>query len=302
MATLPPVQQAVQPDDPAVAAAAAEHQAPSPSVRVVVRPRMLFEEERSASQLCVNPRSIDFFARDAPQLNAPYDHEYQFDDGVFRLDTPPHDIYEQNVSELVWHVARLGESATVACYGQTGSGKSYTMGSGSADQRGRAVGLLALAVRDIVSLLNSVGPPPTWSIQLQCVEVYQGEIMDLLNDEKERLHVKYDTDGSPVIPLVTNHEVKTASAAEQLFLSACARRITQSTEKNATSSRSHALFMLRVQLPVLDFSQPAKVGHMTFVDLAGTEGHGGPAEQRRRHLVERGDHDQPKLECAAQVR
>lgn len=114
------------------------------------------------------------------------------------------EIYSKCVEKLVEGSLR-GYNATVLAYGQTGSGKTYTMGTGfDRDIAETQEGIIPRAVRHIFSGIENIQSgnnkekePIQFSVAAQFMELYNEEIIDLLDPyNKGRLFkIHEDTSG-----------------------------------------------------------------------------------------------------------
>lgn len=166
-------------------------------------------------------------------------HRFRFD-MAFDSAQKTEAVYGACVQELVEHAMR-GGTATCLAYGQTGSGKTYTM-------LNEKNGVMILSLS---SLLQS-------AVKVSFYEIYSNNIYDLL-DNRKRIYAR-EKDGKVVIMGIVERSVSTVGEAMAHIRAGLASRMTGRTGANSTSSRSHAIFRVRVG-----------AGLLTFVDLAGSE-------------------------------
>lgn len=195
-----------------------------------------------------------------------YDFEF---DRVFDTAAQNTAIFEE-ISQLI-QSALDGFNVCIFAYGQTGSGKTFTMSSND--------GMIPCALRQIYSTskeLESRG----WSYTMvgSFIEVYNEEIRDLLGEEgkssstatkKHDIHhdtVKCET----TITNVTTLELNSQDQVEGILEQAMARRSVASTSANERSSRSHSVFILKLQGYNSITGERSK-GTLNLVDLAGSE-------------------------------
>lgn len=101
-------------------------------------------------------------------------------------------IYNTCIRQLIEGCLQ-GYNATVLAYGQTGSGKTYTMGTGlEADQQSGhlsdTIGILPRSVHHLFTGIEHLREeavqngrtPPDFRVQAQFLELYNEEIIDLL--------------------------------------------------------------------------------------------------------------------------
>ena len=215
-------------------------------------------------------------------------------------------VYEC-VKPLVGNVL-AGKNATVFAYGQTGSGKSYTMGTTCAtDDAASGTGVIPKAMRDMFARIEAAKEQKETRVVATFVEIYGNEIKDLLagdagdpydgthsiaglderdytpNSKAKRLAalrkqgckiVSGESTKDKTAQVTGCVEVVVGSAAEAMaVLSAgTAHRTTGGTKMNSHSSRSHAVFTVKVVTQ--DLTQPGRppvVARFHFCDLAGSE-------------------------------
>jgi kinesin family member C1 len=166
-----------------------------------------------------------------------------------------------------------GKRACIFAYGQTGAGKTHTMfGGATEDERG----IVPRAVEHLFSKLAQLSEHGwTAEVETEFLEVYNDSIRDLFaptsaSSSASKVAVKVDRDGSS---RVTGHKtVPVSNAPELLELlhTASLGRTTASTAMNATSSRSHSIFTLKVSTRHVGSGQ-SREGILNLVDLAGSE-------------------------------
>ncbi|GLD99633.1 hypothetical protein PINS_up008359, partial [Pythium insidiosum] len=171
-----------------------------------------------------------------------------------------------------------GFNVTVIAYGQTGSGKTYTMGNAAptttaltrlftahqpqpephdSDLAARAgeisehEGLIPRFLHHLFTQLQEDADNGTCEVSVSFLEIYGEEIHDLLDasrvarDAPDSLQLRESRAGVWVQGL---KEVKVSTrkeAIDQMQLG-CMRRITGSTEMNEHSSRSHAVYTVKI--------------------------------------------------------
>ncbi|NXD30096.1 KIFC3 protein, partial [Spelaeornis formosus] len=161
-----------------------------------------------------------------------------------------------------------GYNVCIFAYGQTGAGKTYTM-EGTAANPGinqRALQLLFSEVR---------GKAADWdyTITVSAAEIYNETLRDLLGKEpQEKLEIKLCPDGSGqlYVPGLTEFRVQSVEDINKVFEFGHIKRVTECTNLNEHSSRSHALLIVTIR--GLDRSTGLRTtGKLNLVDLAGSE-------------------------------
>ncbi|XP_041975160.1 kinesin-like protein KIF21B isoform X2 [Aricia agestis] len=218
-------------------------------------------------------------------------------DYAFEPSAGQSDVYDTCVRRLV-QAALDGYNATVLAYGQTGSGKTYTMGSGwegegevGEDRRG----IIPRAIRDLFAGADARADearahghlPPEFSVQAQFIELYNEDIVDLLDPAKDpvakgNLRITEDGCGGVRVVGASMRAVRGVAEALAALRAGALARTTAATNMNSTSSRSHAVFTLLLRTRRLATDQdereedaPEQYETLTakfhFVDLAGSE-------------------------------
>lgn len=169
-------------------------------------------------------------------------HTFSFD-MAFGEEHTTEDLYGSCTRGLILH-ALQGGLATCITYGQTGSGKTYTM-------LNEANGVMLIGLKEILR---------TSRIRVSFYEIYANNLFDLLNGHK-RIHAR-ENEGKVEMIGLSEHAVETIQDAVRILRRGLEGRTTGKTGANNMSSRSHAIFRIRLEMGG---------GAMTFVDLAGSE-------------------------------
>ncbi|XP_076346255.1 kinesin-like protein KIF21A isoform X3 [Tachypleus tridentatus] len=227
------------------------------SVKVAVRIRP--QIPREIIDMCHVCTSV---SAGEPQVWLGKDKAFTFD-SVFDMPTLQETVYNTCVKNLI-NGCFEGYNATVFAYGQTGSGKTFTMGTGfdlsvNAEERGivpRAVEHLFRVIHERQQEAREKGePPPEFKVTTQFMELYNEEIIDLLDAAKEteermkKSHIKIHEDSKGDIYTVgmTTCSVTSPEETLQCLKVGALCRTTASTNMNVQSSRSHAIFTMHVK-------------------------------------------------------
>eukprot|EP00521_Asterionellopsis_glacialis_P009471 CAMPEP_0195287496 /NCGR_PEP_ID=MMETSP0707-20130614/4530_1 /TAXON_ID=33640 /ORGANISM="Asterionellopsis glacialis, Strain CCMP134" /LENGTH=694 /DNA_ID=CAMNT_0040347251 /DNA_START=117 /DNA_END=2201 /DNA_ORIENTATION=- len=241
----------------------AEH----PRISICVRKRPVSDKEREQndhdSVTCLHPTAwvhnakfrVDGITKYLDHSSFAFDHA--FDENISTTD-----VYRYSTMPLIDFVCSgTGGRATVFAYGQTGSGKTYTM-----------EGIQELVAEDLFLLLSDEDADPkscsmeNTSVTVAFFEIYGGYIQDLLN-ERNRLKLLEDGKGEIVVTGLEEFEAHDPMQLLDLLESGNSQRTTHATEKNDTSSRSHAI----CQIHLRDKKTSRLRGKLSLVDLAGSE-------------------------------
>ncbi|KAK3103464.1 hypothetical protein FSP39_019440 [Pinctada imbricata] len=227
------------------------------SVRVALRIRpQLAREKIDMCQVCTS------VVPGEPQVTIGNDKSFTFDH-VFDIATIQETIYDTCVRKLI-DGCFDGYNATVFAYGQTGSGKTYTMGTGfDINTPEEEVGIIPRAVDHLFrgieqtrrDAIEKSEPPPDFKVNAQFIELYNEEILDLLDTTRDpdsrgrKSHIKIheDATGGIYVVGVTTKPVSSLEDTIQCLKNGALSRATASTNMNTQSSRSHAIFTLHIK-------------------------------------------------------
>ena len=133
-------------------------------------------------------------------------------------------------------------------------------------------GVIPRAVKDLYDNIQ-IKCDSNAIVELSYMEVYNEEIRDLLcNDpaaNAKQLRIRETLNGEVYVRGLQARTVGNPGEIGKLMDEASARRVVASTKMNATSSRSHAICVLRVKGVLEDSSKFQS--KLTLVDLAGSE-------------------------------
>ena len=226
--------------------------------------RIMFPDEDESKQIEVRgPEETSSLGKVTTKK---YDFEF---DRVFDTTAQNSVIFEE-ISQLI-QSALDGFNVCIFAYGQTGSGKTYTMSSED--------GMIPQALRQIYSTskeLESRG----WKYTMEgsFIEVYNEEIRDLLGEEgksekaaTKKHEIHHDTIRcETTITNVTTLSLDSQDQVEGILEQAMSRRSVAATSANERSSRSHSVFILKLQGYNTITNEKSK-GTLNLVDLAGSE-------------------------------
>lgn len=267
------------------------------NIRVVARVRPVLGRKETSCvaadadgcTITVQPppqRGVDGSARASPPLSFTFDR-------AFGPTAAQASVFEE-VGELV-ESAFDGYHVSILAYGATGSGKTFTM-HGSAHEDESLDGIIPRATTALArEKTQREREGWQYTIDASAVEVYDERIYDLLALPSEKrgaaqqcpaLELRsaalagatgeaefdraFDDDGGPEIEGLTYWPVdpRKPAAIAKLVERAATVRTTRTTALNDRSSRSHAVFRLRVR-----GRRPGTLtlGSLVLVDLAGSE-------------------------------
>lgn len=186
-------------------------------------------------------------------------------DHVFGPECTNSDVYKSVRSTIAGVIQGL--NATVFAYGSTGSGKTYTMVGTQNDP-----GLMVLSLNTIFELIKNDKSSDNFEVSCSYLEVYNEVIYDLLEKSSGHLELREDPEHGIVVAGLRSIKVQSADRILELLNLGNSRRKTESTEANATSSRSHAVLEINVKRKQKNQHRSQIVrGKLALVDLAGSE-------------------------------
>ena len=165
-------------------------------------------------------------------------------DHVFDATSQQPEIFEEVAAPLVDAVLD-GFNAVCFAYGQTGSGKTYTMHGASTkgDSRG-------LMVRSVERLLDGIkqrsSAQASYTVSCSFLQLYQETATDCLSRGSPPLRMREGDGGRVHVEGLRQEPISSIADAVRLIAAASSNRVTAGTNTNAESSRSHAVFTLKV--------------------------------------------------------
>jgi kinesin family protein 5 len=191
--------------------------------------------------------------------------EFSFD-GVFPEGAAQADIFAKVGLPVLQGLMR-GLNGAILAYGQTGSGKTYSL-----LQRGKAAEDAGLLPRLVDSLFVHVAADTqsSYKVEASAMQVYNEQLDDILHPCQQAGKgqcIQVQNGGH--IPELTWIECKCTQDLTSAFSRARANLVYAETKMNKASSRSHAIFQIR--LTRWSNSQTSTCARLSVVDLAGSE-------------------------------
>ncbi|XP_046682025.1 kinesin-like protein KIF3B isoform X2 [Homalodisca vitripennis] len=241
-------------------------------VQVVVRCRPMNEKEKSKGHLSV----VKVYpTRGVVEI---YDPKYEkLDqckmfafDAVYDWNCTQQEIYDETVRPLVNAVLN-GFNGTIFAYGQTGTGKTYTMEGNKTDEN--AKGIIPKTFDQIFDHISR-SHNMQYLVRASYLEIYQDEIRDLLDkNPKKKYELRENKEMGVYVKDVQSFVCKSVKQIERIMAAGNQNRTIGATDMNERSSRSHAIFIITVEMS--DTKGPlenrVRVGKLNLVDLAGSE-------------------------------
>eukprot|EP00929_Paragymnodinium_shiwhaense_P088879 TRINITY_DN4918_c0_g1_i1.p1 TRINITY_DN4918_c0_g1~~TRINITY_DN4918_c0_g1_i1.p1 ORF type:complete len:1218 (-),score=502.29 TRINITY_DN4918_c0_g1_i1:137-3790(-) len=207
--------------------------------------------------------------------------EFAFDI-VFGLAVQQSQIY-MSVGKPALQKTFEGYNGTIFAYGQTGSGKSFTMAGASGDLRG----ITPRVNEELFEKIRGLQEGTTRKFLVMCsfFEIYNEIIFDLLNPVADRSKVGggLQVKEHPVLGIyvkdLTEIVTEESSKLDEMIETGNKNRAVSSTMMNASSSRSHSIFTIKLHQK--DDEDPSRniFAKLNLVDLAGSERQKGTGAQ-----------------------
>ena len=250
--------------------------------------------ERVMVHLRIRPLSEDDIARYGQNSSVEYtddsrgivtlrkDYEkktFNFD-SVFDGNSRQDEIFNKVAYPVVSSVIE-GYNGTIFSYGQTGTGKTFTMiGAG-----GEFQGIIPKSAHYIFNHIQNC-TTHGFTVKVGFLQIYMEMLQDLLNPNAEKqIRIREDPEEGVYLSGITWTPVTSTKNCMELMYQGDKNRNTAFTSMNSHSSRSHAVYMIRVekrvkhsieQLEELEKKGEKPDQSMTksilyLVDLAGSE-------------------------------
>lgn len=274
----------------------------SENIKVAVRVRPFLRREYESQAQCV----VSMNGTTTTLLTSPPTKPFQFDFSYWSVDQDDQnyasqDVVVQDLATPLVDNALKGYNSCIFAYGQTGTGKSFSIMGFP-----QTPGIVPMVIeelfrqKDIFEKKDKTNPrSEELRIWVSFVELYNERLRDLLHPslEVQDLKAVENSDMGVFIPGLTEAPCKELADVHKLMDFGTKKRVTASTNMNATSSRSHAIFGIRVQR--LSGLRPAEgkrddrkvvTSRLSLIDLAGSErvGRTGNADsimRRERYAI-----------------
>lgn len=248
------------------------------SISVAVRIRPLTPDESTLRKIVdvVDDRMLVFDPHSSSSENPRIgrhnkrhkEHKFIFD-RLFDEDSSQSDIYENSTKPSI-DAALQGYNSTIFAYGATGCGKTFTI-SGTPE----SPGIIFLALKDIFDYVSQNSTEREISIQISYLEIYNENIIDLLNIETntKKLTLLENENSEIIVNNLSKYNVSNVEDVMDLIIRGNYNRTVSPTEANLTSSRSHAVLQVYIsQSPILnDVMENSAKSVLSIIDLAGSE-------------------------------
>lgn len=192
-------------------------------------------------------------------------------DAVYDHTSTQQDVYDESVYPLVNSVLE-GFNGTIFAYGQTGTGKTYTM-EGNRNHGLDGMGIIPRSFDQIFTHISRTDNMQ-YLVRASYLEIYQEEIRDLLDtNPKKRYELRENIDTGVYVKDLQSFVCKSVAEIEHVMTIGNQNRTIGATNMNEHSSRSHAIFIVTIEMSDTspELKNQVRVGKLNLVDLAGSE-------------------------------
>lgn len=234
-------------------------------IRVVCRVRPLNEHTEGGNQTITSfpdDTTVTILGKD---LNLGHNFTY---DRVFNGTSTQQDIYEYSIKSTLEDVLN-GYNGTILAYGQTGSGKSYTMlGPSINDEMSK--GLIPRISDELFDRIKLGSPDIEYTVSISIMEIYLEQINDLLVENNTKLSIHEDKENGIHVKGLSYGSISSTKELYGFINLGIKNRTSTVTNMNMASSRSHAIFQIKVTQKNLR-DESVKKSSLFLIDLAGSE-------------------------------
>jgi len=232
------------------------------------------KEKNEGGEICVevgkDGQSITLQSDNATN-SAP--HTFAFDH-VFGWDSTQPQVFD-TLGRPLLDKAFEGYNATIFAYGQTGSGKTHTMMS---DRKSTVdKGLIPRISEDLFERIKKLATDSRkFLVQCSFLEIYNEIVYDLLvprgkSTPKTGLEIRESKGMGVYVKDLQEIVVEDSEKLQKLIDQGFDHRATAATQMNATSSRSHCLFIIKMHQKDETNASNCNFAKINLVDLAGSE-------------------------------
>ncbi|KAG7631926.1 Kinesin motor domain [Arabidopsis suecica] len=259
-----------------------EEGASNPHVKVVVR-------IKPTKEYCWKVKKVSIVSYSVR------DRHFTFD-SVLDSNLNQDDVFQQIGVPLV-RDALSGYNTSVLSYGQNGSGKTYTMWgpAGSMLEDPSPKGEQGLAPRIFQMLFSEIqrekiksgGKEVNYQCRCSFLEIYNGQISDLIDQTQRNLKIKDDAKNGIYVENLTEEYVDSYEDVAQILMKGLSSRKVGATSTSFQSSRSHVILSFIVESWNKGASSrcfnTTRTSRINLVDLAGA---GTNERDATKHCVE----------------
>lgn len=245
----------------------ANSQTPNESVQVVVRCRPMSNRERtegSPEVVNVYPNRGVVELQNLVDANKEQRKVFTYD-AAYDATANQTTIYHEVVFPLVSSVLE-GFNGCIFAYGQTGTGKTFTMEGARGNDD-----LMGIIPRTFEQIWLHINRTENFQflVDVSYLEIYMEELRDLLKPNSKHLEVRERGSGV-YVPNLHAINCKSVDDMANVMRLGNKNRTVGFTNMNEHSSRSHAIFMIKIEMCDTE-TNTIKVGKLNLIDLAGSE-------------------------------
>lgn len=240
------------------------------SVQVMVRARPMNKREISmnalkAIEVVPERKEVSIVHPQEPDNKKVFTYDASFDEDVEQSF-----MYEQSAFALVNNVI-AGYNGTIFAYGQTGCGKTFSMMGIPGDERLK--GIIPRSFSHIIGIIDEA-KDKNFLVRCAFIEIYNENIHDLIGeDTSKNMQLREHKKKGLFIQDLVTPVVKNVKQLLEWMDKGDKSRHVGATAMNQTSSRSHSIFTVFVEVEEKVDSKNSKIraGKLNLVDLAGSE-------------------------------
>lgn len=228
----------------------------SDNIKVICRVRPLLEDDSNI--IICDESTVTVKGKDSTSFTF---------DKIFYQNSVQQEIYDYSITQTV-DDAFNGYNGTILAYGQTGLGKSYTMLGPSVETESK--GVIPRLVDNIFHKIRLGSSNIEYTVNVLVMEIYLEKINDLLITDNKNLVIHEDKHRGIYVGGLSNVFVDSDEDLYDVITLALRNRTSNVTNMNLESSRSHAIFQIKLNQKDLS-NQLIKLSTLFLIDLAGSE-------------------------------
>lgn len=189
------------------------------------------DSEAKVREMLLNPKHFQV-----------HSHTYDF---VFDDKAEQSKIYSKSTEQCLDYLLN-GYNSTIIAYGQTGTGKTYTMEGNPTTPETK--GLIPRVLEDLFVKMETGEDEEPFKVTASYVQIYNENLSDLLEPtNKGPLNIRQDKYRGMVVENISEKPLESCKEALEMLARGCKTRVSASTKMNDVSSRSHAIFIIRME-------------------------------------------------------
>ena len=210
-------------------------------VKVYVRVRPHTEEEirstgRETIVECIDSvRNSLFIRKESEKKQFSYD-------SVFDPYITQKEVFNKLAKPVVDSVLE-GYNGTILAYGQSGTGKTHTMIGGS----GELKGIIPRCMKQIFTSIKA-SSTHNFSVKVGFLQLYMEALQDLIRpDQNSPIRIREDNEEGTFLSGISWIDVTNTAECMNILATGDRNRSVASTNMNSNSSRSHAVYMVKIE-------------------------------------------------------